>query len=285
MGGGSVKENFYLTCDFLHHCAKAGVVFNWSKFQFCETEVEYVGFVVGDAGVRPTGDMLKSIKEFPRPQDLTGVRAFFGLVEQVAWAFTKHKAMAPFRELLKSKSPFLWSQELQVSFEAARQEITRQVEQGVTAFEVGRRTAMVTDWSKTGIAAVILQKHCSCEARGTVRCCETGWKVCFTGSRFCAEAESRYSPVEGEALAVAWGLKKGKYFLEGCQDLEIGVDHKPLLGLYNPERPLADIENARLRRLVEKAVQYRFTAFHVPGKDNLIADGLSRSPVGEAVQL
>ena len=102
---------------------------------------------------------------------------------------------------------------------------------------------------------------------------------------FCSGAETRYSPVEGEALAVAWGLKKCRYFLEGCQNLSVGVDHKPLLGLYSPTKGLADIENNRLRRLVEKATQYRFAVFHIPGARNLIADGLSRSPVGPAVHL
>ena len=65
----------------------------------------------------------------------------------------------------------------------------------------------------------------------------------------------------------------------------MGVDHKPLLGLYRPDRALADITNNRLRRLVEKATQYNFTAFHIPGSRNLVADGLSRVPVGDPVHL
>ena len=79
---------------------------------------------------------------------------------------------------------------------------------------------------------------------------------------------------------MAWGFKKARHFLEGCLDLWVGVDHKPLLGLYSPTNALADIENNMLRRLVEKACQYRFTAFHIPGTSNLIADGMSRAPVG-----
>ncbi len=88
--------------------------------------------------------------------------------------------------------------------------------------------------------------------------------------------------MEGEALGVAWGFKKARHFLEGCLNLWVRVDHKPLLGLYSPDKALADIENHRLRRVVEKAAQYKFTAFHVPGTKNLIADGMSRAPVGEA---
>merc|ERR1712082_281104 len=140
---------------------------------------------------------------------------------------------------------------------------------------------MLTDWSKVGIAVAVVQQHCKCPWKGSVRCCPDGWQLCFAGSRFCSEAESRYSPVEGEALGVAWGFRKARHFVEGCLDLWVGVDHKPLLGLYNPERALSDIENNRLCRLVEKACRYRFSAFHIPGTKNLIADGLSRAPVGK----
>ena len=276
----TIREMFFLICDFLTHCSRAGVIFGEAKFQFCQRVIEFVGFMVGDTGIRPTGKMLETITSFPRPRDLTSVRSFFGLIEQVSWAFSKRDEMSPFRSLLKSKQPFLWSEDLQTAFEAAKANIAQQVANGVTTFQVGLRTTMLTDWSKVGIAMALVQKHCGCRAEGTVTCCKDGWRLCYAASRFCSEAESRYSPVEGEALAVAWGCKKAKYFLAGCHDMWVGVDHKPLLGLYAPEKALADIENARLRRLVEKAVEYRFKAFHIPGVRNLIADGLSRAPVG-----
>ena len=44
-------------------------------------------------------------------------------------------------------------------------------------------------------------------------------------------AESRYAPVEGEALAVAYALDHARYFVLGCEDLIIAVDHKPLLSI------------------------------------------------------
>ena len=100
---GTIEESFMQTCDFLAHCSRAGVVFGEHKLQFCQREVEYVGFMVGDKGIRPTGNMLTTISEFPRPRDLTSVRSFFGLVEQVSWAFANRDVMAPFRALLKTK--------------------------------------------------------------------------------------------------------------------------------------------------------------------------------------
>ena len=86
----------------------------------------------------------------------------------------------------------------------------------------------MTDCSKTGVGYMLLQKYCSCSGSNT-RCCVGGWKVYMLGSRFTNPAESNYAPVEGELLAVTYGLSKTKYYTLGSEKLTICVDHKPLL--------------------------------------------------------
>ena len=113
-----------------------------------------------------------------------------------------------------------------------------------------RPTGLATDYSKYGLGFFLLQKLCKCENLHP-RCCPGGWKLVLTGGRFTTAAESRYSPVEGECLAVADSLHKARHFVLGCPDLLISVDHKPLLGLLN-DRSLADIQNPRLLSLKER---------------------------------
>ena len=135
-------------------------------------------------------------------------------------------------------------------------------------------TCLLTDWSKTGLGYIMQQKHCSCsEIRPT--CCASGWKVCGIGSRFTSPAESRYSPSEGEALAVVNALEKTKYFTLGCNNLTVGTDHKPLLGLFK-DRSLDGIDNPRLRRLKEKTFGWSFSMLHIPGRLHGGPDALSR---------
>ena len=83
----------------------------------------------------------------------------------------------------------------------------------------------------------------------------------MVGSRFTHTAESRYTTVEGEALTA---LNKARYFVLGCRDLIVAVDHKPLLKLLD-DRALDDIPNPRLRNLKEKTLnpQYSFLLLHV----------------------
>ena len=102
----------------------------------------------------------------------------------------------------------------------------------------------------------------------------------MVGSRFTHPAESRYAPIEGEALAVADALDKARYFVLGCEKLTIAVDHKPLLKVLS-DRALEDIGNPRLRNLKEKTLRYRFKIIHIPGVKHKAADGVSRHPVSQ----
>ena len=182
-----------------------------------------------------------AIRDFPRPRNVTDVRSWFGLVNQVAYTFTMAERMQPFRKLLLHGVRFEWSPELENVFRESKEEIVQEIERGVRIFDKSKPTCLATDWSREGVGFWLFQKHCQC---APVRhfCCADGWKVTLVGSRFTHAAESRYAPVEGEALAVADALDKARYFVLGCRDLIVAVDHKPLLKLLG-DRALDDIPN------------------------------------------
>ena len=171
--------------------------------------------------------------------------------------------MLPFRALLKAGQQFRWDTELQELFDESKEHIVQEIETGVRIFDKSKPTCIATDWSKTGIGFWLLQKHCDCTPVKPF-CCNGGWKVTLVGRRFTHAAESRYAPIEGEALAVADALDKARYFVLGCEVLIIAVDHKPLLKIFG-DRSLQDIPNSRLRNLKEKTLRYRFRVTHVPG--------------------
>ena len=98
----------------------------------------------------------------------------------------------------------------------------------------------------------------------------------LVSSRFTHSAESWYEPVEGEALAVADVLDKARYFVLGCDDLIVAVDHKVIVKFLG-DRSLEDIPNARLRNLKEKTFRYKFRLVHIPGAKHRGTDGVSRS--------
>ena len=68
----------------------------------------------------------------------------------------------------------------------------------------------------------------------------------MSGSRFCKDAESRYRPVEGEALAVAYALESTRMYTLGNPYLTVGTDHKSLVSIMGPKN-LEEIRNPRVR--------------------------------------
>ena len=92
-----------------------------------------------------------------------------------------------------------------------------------------------------------------------------------------SSAEQRYAPVEGEALAVAWSLEKTKYFTQGCRNLLVVTDHKPLVKIMG-DRTLDEISNTRIFRLKQRILPWLFQIAHMPGKSNYAADATSRHP-------
>ena len=275
-----IGQCFTQVCEYLDLCGRNGVILNPAKFKFAVDEVDFAGFHITKNSVKPGDRFFKAISDFPTPKNLTDIRSWFGLVNQTSYAFSVADTMLPFRELLKPNNKFDWTADLDQAFQLSKKVIIGEIEKGVKIFDKAKPTCLATDWSKTGIGFWLFQKHCKCYGSKPF-CCRMGWQITLVGSRFTHAAESRYAPIEGEALAVVYALNKARYFVLGCPNLTIAVDHKPLLKLFG-DRALEDIPNNRLRNMKEKTLRYRFEMVHVPGVKNLVADGLSRHPVDPA---
>ena len=280
-----VETSFFRAWDFLSFCAENGIVLSKKKFKFCQDNIDFAGLRILQDGVAPSNKILQAIEEFPTPSSLTDARSWFGLVNQVAWAHSDSATMAPFRDLIKPNTPFYWDTTLQSSFNESKRHIVDLVKDGVRTFDTSKPTCIQTDWSQQGIGFLLVQKHCQCAVERTInpRCCPTGWKLTYAGSRFTTEAETRYSPTEGEALAVAWSLHKSKFFTLGCRSLTVATDHQPLLGLF--KKQMDKIATPRLLRIVSKTLMFTFDIVYTPGAANKGADAVSRNPVEKDTNL
>ena len=279
----SIEEAFFHMVDWLDLCGRNGIVLNPSKFVFAKQTVDFAGFQITPTSVKPCPRSIEAIKEFPTPKNITDVRSWFGLVNQVSYAFASADRMLPFRDLLKPGKPFQWTPQLEELFNESKALIVEQIRYGVEIYDKARPTCLATDWCKDGLGFWLLQKHCTCQPVKPL-CCRYGWKVTLVGSRFTTPAESRYAPIEGEALAVVDALRKARHFVLGCTDLIIAVDHKPLLKVLS-DRSLEDINNPRLLNLKEKTLQFRFRIMHVPGVCHAAADAVSRHPISDAREI
>ena len=272
----NLEEHWWRTIQFLTLVGRSGIVLNPSKFQFAQRSVDFAGFRISESCVEPLPKYLNAIQQFPTPKNIKDIRSWFGLINQVANYAKIRDLMAPFKPFLSPKRKFEWNDNLDKAFARSKDAIIDAIRHGVEIFDPTRRTCLRPDWSNRGIGYFLLQKHCACPST-LPDCCANGWRVTLAGSRFLSSAEQRYAPIEGEALAVAWGLEQTKYFTQGCDNLVVVTDHKPLTKIFG-DRTLDEISNTRLFRLKQRTLMWRFDIAHLPGSTNIAADAASRHP-------
>ena len=87
-----------------------------SKLQFAQSIIDFAGFHVTEEKLELAEKFLNSIRDFPKPSNISGVRSWFGLVHKVAHYNQLIDMMEPFRHPLSPKKKFEWSKELDLIF-------------------------------------------------------------------------------------------------------------------------------------------------------------------------
>ena len=91
-------------------------------------------------------------------------------------------------------------------------------------------------------------------------------------SRLLLPAERNYSTTEHEALAVVWAVQKFRGYIEGSEVIVL-TDHQPLKWLFSLKSP-----TGRLARWALQLQMFNLTFNYTPGRQNSVADTLSRPP-------
>ncbi|MEE4247997.1 MAG: reverse transcriptase family protein, partial [Kangiellaceae bacterium] len=113
----NIEEAFHQTAQWLDICARNGITLNPTKFTFAADTVEFAGFEISLETVRPSQQFSQAIMNFPTPKNITDARSWFGVINQVSYAFSMAKRMEPFRNLLKPGQPFKWDATLDALFQ------------------------------------------------------------------------------------------------------------------------------------------------------------------------
>ncbi|SAL99781.1 hypothetical protein [Absidia glauca] len=106
---------------FFTHIKKANMVLNANKCSFFDRSVNFVGFVANEHGYSPNPKRIQAIASFPRPVCQGDVRAFLGIngiYKRHIYLFAD--CTAPLTNLLKKNAPFIWTENHESCFLAAR---------------------------------------------------------------------------------------------------------------------------------------------------------------------
>ncbi|KAL0150446.1 hypothetical protein M9458_054263 [Cirrhinus mrigala] len=242
--------------------AKAKLTINLAKCEFVKATVTYLGKVVGQGEVRLIRDKVCAVDRFPAPSTKKELMRFLGMIGYYrSFCANFSTVVAPLTDLLKSKRNFEWTANCQRAFDNAK--LLLSTAPVLVAPRWDRAFQIQVDASQVGAGAVLLQK----DDDGVDR------PVSFFSKKF-NSYQLNYSTIEKETLALVWALQHFDVYIGGgSMPVVVFSDHNPLTFLQSLRSP-----NQRLIRWALLLQPYSLDIRHIRGRDNVMADALSRSP-------
>ena len=88
----------------LDKLASNGFTIKPSKVQFCKREVEFLGYIISEDGIKPNPNRISALMEIPPPKNVRQLRRFLGICQyQAHFHINYAKEVQPLQELLKKR--------------------------------------------------------------------------------------------------------------------------------------------------------------------------------------
>lgn len=232
-----------------------------SKCEFAKSSVEFLGFIVSRDGMHMMENKLDAIKKWPTPTSVEDIRSFLGLTGFYRRFIKDYSAIAsPLTHLLHKNIKFEWQNEQQKAFDDLKE---RMMQRPILILPDPRKPFVVhTDASQFAIGATLSQDH------------GHGLQPIAFLSRKLIPAETKYAVHEQELLAIIAACKEWRHYLMGTPfTVVIKTDHNSLQHLQSQPH----LSNRQIRWL-EFLAEYDCKIEYMKGKENVVADALSRRP-------
>ncbi len=251
--------------NVLQRLSDYGLIINAEKSHFGLDKIDFLGHHVTENGIKPLQKKVDVIENFPRPENVKDLHKFVGMINFYhRFIPSAAKILKPLYNAVSKKNvkeKFTWTNEMEKSFIEAKQALS-----SVTMLAHPLPDAplsLTTDASNIAIGAVLQQKI------------HSGWQPLAFFSRQLRQAEIKYSAFDRELLALYLAIKHFRHWLEG-RDFVVFTDHKPLSFVMSK---ISDAWSARQQRHLSYISEYTTNIQHIAGKENVVADTLSRLTV------
>ena len=249
--------------DHIHHVRQAlqklrnaQLFARLQKCSFFQKKVEYLGFDVSGDGVKPSPEKLRTVAEWPRPQEVKDVRSFLGLVSFYRRFIRNFSYKArPLTDLTKDGILWHWDDPEEKPFRTLKKSLVTPPVWQMPDFK--RPFIVTTDASLVSVGPILEQDF------------GRGLQTVAFESRKLNPAETRYSAYERELLGIVWEIGKWRHYFEGHKSI-VQTDHSSLRHL--PNQPSV---NRRIWKWISILQGYDMEVRHIPGKVNP-ADTLTR---------
>ena len=263
-------EHLWRMCVVFTHLRKHGLKLKPSKCEVFKSEINYLAHHVSRKGVLPSKKNLESIAQCPLPDTYTKVKSFVGLVGHYR-RFIKGfaKIAAPLYDLTSGDNKDKKSEHVDL-FPEAREAFDHLkaacLQAPILSFpDFTKPFLLEMDTSGRGLGAVLSQK----QANGR-------YHPITYASWVMNETKQRYHSNKQEFLALKWVVTEQFHeylspYGKNRNEFIVHTDNNPLTYIFSS----ANLDAAG-QRWVARLTSYNFSLEYQKGKDNTVADFLSR---------
>ena len=242
--------------EVLKRCLRSGFYLKFVKSDICKQYVTLLGHKVGRNGIMPDKNKVAAVRMAATPTSKNELLSFLGTISYLRRFIPHFAAIAtPLYELTRKNMKWAWSEEADAAFEMLRDMLAEYVT--LAAPRGTGKFVIATDASDKGIGCVLMQ-----EQEGELVILE------FASRKF-TMPEMKWDTREREAFAIKWALEKFHDYVQIGEVLVV-TDHESL-------KWMASSDKGKVQRWSLFLQQYDIEIRHISGKDNMIADWLSRA--------
>jgi hypothetical protein len=226
---------------------------NLEKCTFSTDRVSFLGYVVTSQGIEMDEAKIVAITSWPLPTTVTQVRSFLGLAGFYRRFVRDFSTIAaPLHELTKNGVSFRWGPSQQQAFDALKSKLTQAPLLQLPDFD--KTFELECDTSGIGIGGVFIQG---------------GKPIAFFSEKLHGPTLN-YSTYDKELYVLVRVLQTWQHYL-WSKEFVIHSDHESLKYLKGQSNL-----NKRHAKWIEFIESFPYIIKHKKGKDNVIADALSR---------
>ncbi len=138
----------------LEKIREANLKLKLSKCQWFQTELKFVGYLVGRNGIRPDPRNVEKIKNAEVPKNTTELRRFLGMAQYYRQYINGYADVTgPLYDMLKEDGLAIWGQAQQEAFDIIKNKLATEPIRAHPDFN--KPFKLYTDASDTGLGAVL----------------------------------------------------------------------------------------------------------------------------------
>ena len=242
---------------------KNGLKISPKKAQFFRKKIIYMGLEIsyehGRPTITPTKSRTEAIRKITRLESVQDVRSYCGMVNFLCMFIPAVQAILdPIYKLMRKNTEFVWTEQCQNALDKIREILSNPPV--LTLPNLTGRFTLVSDTSKVATGAALYQ-----EQDGELRL------IAYHSKRL-NDAAQRYSISELELHGLYINIKAFDHYLRGVE-FDAIVDHSALVYILTTAR---EPPTLRLKKLVEKLMQYQVKTKFLRGQEMYVSDFLSR---------